>query len=87
MIHHNNTFCFAVVSQTIHSAPHAPAQCGAVLCGGGEVRATAHRGSGGSVTWGATWAWEDLEVEVEGGDTAAIHFDPHYLAWEGGGLH
>ena len=66
------------MSHPIHSAPHV------VLCGGGgEVRATAHCGSGGSVTWGATWAWEDLEGGG-GGDTAAIHFDPHYLAWEGG---
>ena len=46
------------------------AMCNAVLCGGGEVRATAHRGSGGSVTWGATWAWEDLGGGGGGGATA-----------------
>ena len=28
---------------------------------------------------GAAWAWEDLRLR--GGH----HFDPHYLAWEGGG--
>ena len=41
--------CFAVVSHPIHSAPHV-ARCCVVRCG--EVRATAHCGSGGSVTWG-----------------------------------
>ena len=44
-------------------------------------------GQGGRSPGGRPGPGKIWEVEVEGGDTAAIHFDPHYLAWEGGGLH
>ena len=41
-------------------------------------------GQGGRSPGGRPGPGKIWEVEVEGGDTAAIHFDPHYLAWEGG---
>ena len=48
VIHHNTLLCCGVTPDSLCTA------CGAVLCGAvcGEVRATAHCGSGGSVTWG-----------------------------------
>ena len=72
VIHHNTLLCCGVTP--IHSAPHAPAQCGVVV--GSEPPPTV--GQGGRSPGGGL----GLGRSDKGG---GHHFDPHYLAWEGGG--
>ena len=76
-------FCFAVVSHPIHSAPHVVPWCSVVVVVRSEPPPTV--GQGGRSPAGDLGLGRSSGGGLGGLWEGGHHFDPHYLAWEGGG--